>query len=335
MTSNIKTDVSHLAAILVMLSLVCFLSACSDQQSNQQTFNSGPSIPDPEQMTWQAPDSGNIPDNDSGRLILYGMNLVRHTANYFGPKGTINRSANGMNCQNCHLDAGTRLYANSYSAVYANYPKYRSRSGTVEYLEKRINDCMERSLNGQKLDSLSYEMRAFVAYINWVGKDVKKGTIPEGASVVDLPWLFRAADRVNGKIIFQKNCVTCHGADGQGKRSDNGIGYTYPPLWGPHSYNTGAGLYRLTRLAGFIKSNMPNLISTYDKPALTDEEAWDVAAYICSMPRPHKQFKNDWPDIAAKPVDYPYGPYADHFPQKQHKYGPYKEILMALQYKAK
>jgi thiosulfate dehydrogenase len=48
------------------------------------------------------------------------------------------------------------------------------------------------------------------------------------------------------------------------------------------------------------------------------------------MPRPEKKFEKDWPDISKKPVDFPKGPYADHFSETQHKYGPYKEILAAL-----
>jgi len=262
---------------------------------------------------WHAPDSASIPQNDSGKMILYGRELIAATGNYFGPTGKINHYANGMNCQNCHLNAGTRLYANNYSAVFSIYPKFRPRSGTVENLEKRINDCMERSLNGKKLDSLSKEMRAMVAYINWVGKEVKKGTSPKGAAVIDLPFLDRAADPEKGKAVFQLHCTRCHGIEGQGKMNDDGYTYLYPPLWGIHSYNTAAGLYRLSRAAGFIKSNMPNDSSSYDKPVLTDEEAWDVAAYISSKPRPVKTFKEDWPDISKKPVDHPFGPYADNF----------------------
>ena len=291
--------------------------------------SSGPLSKLLEEEPWIPPDTASIPTNDSGDLIRYGRNLVANTGAFFGPRGKINHSANGMNCQNCHLDAGTRLYANSYSAVYSIYPKFRARSGTVEHLEKRINDCMERSMNGKKLDSLSREMRAMKAYINWVGKDVKKGTTPKGASVIDLPYLNRAADIDKGKIAFQKNCVTCHGADGQGKLNKDAITYEYPPLWGPSSYNTAAGLYRLSKLAGFIKSNMPNLKSSADKPVLTDEEAWDIAAYISSMPRPEKKFSQDWPDISKKPVDHPFGPYADHFSEFQHKYGPFNAIAAA------
>ena len=66
--------------------------------------------------------------------------------------------------------------------------------------------------------------------------------------------------------------------------------------------------------------------TTYEKPQLTDEEAWDVAAYVNSMPRPSKDLSKDWPNISKKPVDHPYGPYADPFSEDQHKYGPYKPI---------
>ena len=312
------------------LGLLVLLAGCTGP--NNDTGIAGPKADSSQAVTslfdeeWTAPDTATIPANDSGALIRYGRDLVARTGIYFGPHGTINRSANGMNCQNCHLDAGTRLFANSFSAVYSNYPKFRARSGTVEHLEKRINDCMERSMNGKKLDSLSKEMRAMKAYIYWVGKDVPKGTTPKGASVADVPFLERSADIDKGRIAFKKNCVTCHGEDGQGKLYADQATFEYPPLWGPHSYNTAAGLYRITRLAGFIKGNMPNLTTTIDKPVLTNEEAWDIAAYISSMPRPEKKFDHDWPDISKKPIDHPFGPFADQFSEYRHKYGPFKEL---------
>jgi thiosulfate dehydrogenase len=275
---------------------------------------------------WTAPDTSSLLQDEKGNLIRYGRMLIANTGAYFGPGGKISKHANGMNCQNCHLDAGTRLYANSYSAVNSIYPKFRARSGTVEHLEKRINDCMERSMNGEKIDSLSNEMRAMVAYINWVGKDVKKGMSPKGAAVSDLPYLDRAADPALGKVAYEKHCVSCHGNAGLGKLNDDGQTFLYPPLWGPRSYNTAAGLYRLSRFAGYIKSNMPSLTSSHDKPVLTDEEAWDVAAFVNSQPRPDKKFDGDWPDISKKPVDHPFGPFADTFSEEQHKYGPYKPI---------
>jgi thiosulfate dehydrogenase len=335
MISIIKIGIRQIVAALFILLFFNSSESCSDNNRNKTNHendtvsNNRPLEKLLESDEWVAPDTNTIPGNDSGNLIKYGRILVSHTAEYFGPKGKINHFANGMNCQNCHLEAGTKLYANSYSAVYAVYPKFRPRSGTVEHLEKRINDCMERSMNGKKLDSLSKEMRAMVAYINWVGKDVKKGVSPKGASVVDLPWLDRAADTTKGEIAFKKNCVSCHGDNGQGKLNADSITYMYPPLWGPNSYNTAAGLYRLSRFAGFVKSNMPNLKSSFDKPTLTDEEAWDIAAFVNSRPRPDKKFKKDWPDISKKPVDHPFGPYSDNFSETRHKFGPYKEIIEA------
>ena len=322
---------------LAFIVLLFFITGCrqnsGDEQGNKSdTVNSWNEKKLADLFTndeWVAPDTSTIPHDANGSLIRYGRQLISNTGEYFGPSGKISKNANGMNCQNCHLNAGTKLYANSYSAVFSIYPKFRPRSGTVEHLEKRINDCMERSMNGKKIDSLSREMRAMIAYINWVGKDVKKGVVPKGAAVDDLPYLDRAADPAKGKTAYEKNCVTCHGMDGHGKLNEDSSTFLYPPLWGDRSYNTAAGLYRLSRFAGYIKSNMPNLTSSHDKPVLTDEEAWDIAAYVNSMPRPEKKFVNDWPDISKKPVDHPYGPYADSFTEVQHKFGPFGSIAAA------
>lgn len=98
--------------------------------------------------------------------------------------------------------------------------------------------------------------------------------------------------------------------------------WKYPPLWGTSSYNTGAGLYRLSKFASFIKANMP-FGATFENPLLTDEQAWDIAAYVNSRPRPHREFPKDWPDLSWKPKDYPFGPYADYYSEKEHKYGPF------------
>src|SRR6185312_8971469 len=100
------------------------------------------------------------------------------------------------------------------------------------------------------------------------------------------------------------------------------IGYAFPPLWGKNSYNDGAGLYRLSSFTDFVKSNMP-FGTSWQHPILTDAQAWDVAAYVNSQPRPHKDQSMDWKNIAEKPIDFPSGPYADSFSEKQHKYGPF------------
>jgi thiosulfate dehydrogenase len=271
---------------------------------------------------WIGPDSSRIPMTEEGKLIAYGRELIAHTALYLGPKGTVRQITNGMNCQNCHLKAGTKPFGNNYSAVASTYPKFRARSGKVETIEKRVNDCIERSLNGKALDNDSKEMKAILAYMHWVGQGVKPGLVPPGSGIFDLKVIDVPADPVKGKKVYIATCTRCHGPDGKGVRAQNGVEWLYPPLHGDSSYNIGAGLFRLSRFAGFIKANMPNGAS-YDNPVLTDEEAWNVAAYINSLPRPVKDLSTDWPDIASKPFDYPFGPYADSFSEQQHKFGPF------------
>ena len=271
---------------------------------------------------WTGAGEYQIPVDANGELVRYGRNLVARTAFYLGPKGTIAHISNGMNCQNCHLEAGTKPWGNNYGAVASTYPKFRERSGTKESIEKRVNDCIERSLNGHPLDSNSHEMRAFVAYIKWLGADIKKGTKPKGTGIMDLPYLARAADPVKGAIVYVNTCARCHGKNGEGQLNPNQVEYVYPPLWGNNSYNNGAGLSRISRLAGYVKNNMPNPIN-YHNPQLSNEQAWDVAAFINSQPRPAKDLSKDWPRIAGKPIDHPFGPYADSFSETQHKYGPW------------
>jgi thiosulfate dehydrogenase len=274
---------------------------------------------------WTAPDSTTIPVGEGGDEIRYGRKLIAHTSEYLGPKGKVMAISNGMNCQNCHLDAGTKIYGNNYSAVASTYPKFRPRSGTEETIEKRVNDCMERSLNGKPLSNESREMRAMVSYIKWVGKDVPKGETPKGAGLLELTYLDSSADSEKGKMLYDAKCTVCHGKNGEGIANASGTAWTYPPLWGNQSYNDGAGLYRLSRFAGYIKANMP-LGATVDQPQLTDEECWHLAAYVNSLARPTMDKSKDWPDISKKPIDHPFGPFVDGFPENQHKFGPFKPI---------
>ena len=275
---------------------------------------------------WTAPDTATIPLEPNGDEIRYGLNLISHTSEYLGPTGNVMPISNGMNCQNCHLNAGTKTFGNNYSAVASTYPKYRPRSGELETIEKRVNDCIERSLNGHALKNNSREMKAIVAYIKWVGKNVPKDTIPKGSGLMVLAYLDHPADPKKGKLVYELKCTVCHGKNGEGIMNAADSVWTYPPLWGNNSYNTGAGLYRLSRFAAYIKANMP-WGSAYSAPQLTDEEAWHVAAYVNSMARPEKNLSKDWPDISKKPVDHPFGPFADGFDEVQHKYGPFKPII--------
>jgi thiosulfate dehydrogenase len=279
----------------------------------------------PNTNRWKAPETSSIPKGEKGKLVRYGRELILHTDRYFGPKGKISAQANGMMCTNCHLNGGTKFYGNNFSAVASTYPKYRPRYGAVESISMRINDCIVRSLNGKRIDVNKLEMRAMVAYMVWIGKDVKKGESPDGSGLKPVDFLDRPADPVKGNQLFAQKCAFCHGNSGEGLKNKDGS-WLNPPVWGNQSYTIGAGMYRLSRLAFFIKSNMPWGVNA-DTPQLTDEEAWDIAAYINSMPRPGADLSKDWPDLSTKPFDHPFGPYIDNFTEERRKYGPYQDLV--------
>jgi thiosulfate dehydrogenase len=309
-------------SILILLGF----AACSDPQKKE-------AISAEEETPWRGWNKYQIKPEDT--LAFYGHELVANTSYYLGPKGKVAALTNGMNCQNCHLDAGTIPYANNYSAVVSTYPKHRDRSGKLETISRRVNDCLERSLNGKALDTSSFEMKAILAYMHWLGDDIPKGKKPKGSGILDLPLMDRAADTGKGRVVFIQKCTTCHGAGGAGELNPDGIGYKYPPLWGEHSYNIGAGLYRISRFAGYVKEAMPFGQADYLHPVLSDEEAWDVAAFVNSQPRPGMDISKDWPDISKKPFDHPFGPYTDGFSEQQHKYGPFKPIKEKTRAKGK
>lgn len=281
-------------------------------------------------VLWSGPDTNQLAslDHDKASMIRYGRELISNTSHYLGPQGTVAQISNGMNCQNCHLDAGTKPWGNNYGAVWSTYPKFRARSGTIETIPARVNDCFERSLNGSPLDTNSREMKAILAYMEWLGTGIPKGTGPEGVGLAELAFLDRSADPLHGASIYTEKCSSCHGDNGQGVLNADARTYQYPPLWGDHSYNVSAGLYRASRFAGYVKANMP-LGATWSTPQLTDEEAWDLAAYVNAQPHPVKFFEGDWPDINSKPFDHPFGPFTDTFPEQQHKFGPYGPIAQA------
>jgi thiosulfate dehydrogenase len=314
--------------LLIIGSAIIIVIVLTATVNKYQPIKKDPGLSITEGVLWEAPDTSQIPFTEDGMLIRYGRDLIANTSYYLGPKGKVAAITNGMNCQNCHLDAGTRSWGNNYSAVFSTYPRFRERSGTVENIYKRVNDCIDRSLNGHPIDSTSNEMLAIAAYISWLGRTVPKNIKPSKAGIRDIPVLTRSADPFKGQIVYSQKCQRCHGNSGRGLLNADSVSYQYPPLWGNNSYNTGAGLYRISRFAGYVRDNMP-FDAPHTSAPLTDEEAWDVAAFVNSQPRPAKDYSKDYPNIAGKPFDYPFGPYKDNFSEEQHKYGPFDPIRLA------
>jgi thiosulfate dehydrogenase len=272
-------------------------------------------------------------DDPFGRLVRYGHALMVDTPRQIGPAAADpakRYAGNNLTCQNCHLRAGTQPYAIPLTGVWGQFPQYRGREGEIGTLEERINGCMERSMNGYALPLDSVEMKAFLAYAKWLSTGIPAGAQLTGAGTMRITEPGRAADLVNGARVYADACAVCHGGDGRGKRAESRAGYQFPPVAGPDSYNDGAGMARILTAAGFVRHNMP-LGTTFDAPVLSDADAYDVAAWINTLNRPAKpDLEKDYPVRSQKPVDTPYGPWADGFPAAQHKYGPYGSIRAKL-----
>lgn len=227
-----------------------------------------------------APDGSALPDGVLGVSIRRGHAILSATRDSL-PEHV----GNALRCTSCHLDDGRRPNAIPFTGVYARFPQYRSRSGSVSRLEDRINDCFQRSMVGKTLAWDDPAMRDIVAYFAFVSRGIKVGDkvpgqgLPLGEAT--------AGDTTLGAGIYTAQCARCHGSNGEGTP-------IAPPTWGAKSFGIGAGMARIRSAAAFIRHNMP-----YDRAVtLSDTEALNVAAYLVSRSRP---------DFAGKELDWPKG----------------------------
>ncbi|MGA7489432.1 MAG: c-type cytochrome [Xanthobacteraceae bacterium] len=290
----------------------------------------------PSPQIWTVPEIGALPNDAHGRRVRRGRDLVTATYAYIGPEVADRAkrfAGNNLACGNCHLQAGTKKFGIALFGLYGEFPHYSARLGAEISIEDRLNSCMTRSMNGRPLPANAPEMRALVAYIKFLSTGVPPGEVLPGLGVGKMPELDRAADPARGQTGYAKNCALCHAPNGAGIRRSlptTDLGYMVPPVWGNDSFNDGAGMARLITAANFLHFNMPHG-TDYLNPQLSVEQAWDIAAYVISQPRPHKAgLDKDFPDLLDKPVDTPYGPYADGFSEAQHKYGPFAPIRAAI-----
>jgi thiosulfate dehydrogenase len=233
------------------------------------------------------PPESTLKDDPLSRSVRRGRALLAATRDSL-PRHV----GNDLRCNSCHLDEGTRAYSMPYVGVYARYPQYRSRRGAVELIEERVNDCFVRSMNGRSLDPESRDIRDIVSYFKWLstGIAVGKRVVGQGIDSIVPP---NVPNEARGATVFVTQCARCHGPDGAGAQVVTMPGVYAPPLWGPRSFNIGAGMARLRVTAAFVRSNMP-----FDKPGtLTPQDAFDVAAFMNGHERPDFAGKeNDWPN---------------------------------------
>lgn len=236
---------------------------------------------------------GEIPSGPAGDSIRRGKSYVEEThlrlPQYVGAR---------MNCTSCHLNGGTTPQAGPWVGIVGRFPQYRDRSAKMDTLTDRINDCFERSMNGKRLPEASEEMTDILSYMTWLSQGVPVGQKVKGMGMALLD-LKRKPNLAHGEKVYQAKCLSCHQGAGNGMYLEGDRKIIFPPLWGEHSFNIGAGMARQRTAAGFVKHNMP----LGQGGTLTDDEAWDVAAYFIQKARPDFKSKHkDWKS-GGKPKD--------------------------------
>ena len=250
---------------------------------------------DVDSTKFETPRLADMLSQPNAQQLVRGMRLHLETRDLL-PQNV----ANALNCTSCHLNTGTVADGSPFVGISAFFPSYAPRAGRVITLQDRINGCFLRSMNGKALPVDSPDMKAMVAYFDWMKGATKPEDKVPGRGVGKIDPKIRP-DLENGEKVYGAQCAACHGKDGEGLK-DAGGRYVYPPLWGEQSFNIGAGMARTYTAAAFVKRNMP--VGFHGKfplgqGGLSDQDAVDVAQYFSHQPRP---------DFAAKGKDWPKDP---------------------------
>lgn len=216
-----------------------------------------------------------IPDNEFGEMIRKGRAIFVDTQGHAGKY-----VGNGLNCANCHLDAGRLAHSAPLWGAWVRYPAYRKKNDRVNTYAERLQGCFQFSMNGKPPPAEGDVIVALQAYSYWMATGAPTGTKMDGALYPVIAEPAQAPDYARGQKVFARDCAMCHGDNGQGQKA--GGAYVFPPLWGSESFNWGAGMHRVSTAAGFIKANMP----LSRGGTLSDQEAWDVALFMDSHERP-------------------------------------------------
>jgi thiosulfate dehydrogenase len=239
-------------------------------------------------VNWYAGhDLAKLPPGPESELIRYGWRLLAETPRHIGKSATDaakRYAGNDLACTDCHINSGLKPFAAPLVSTFTSYPMMAD--DRVLTLAERINGCMTRSMNGSPMPEDGREMEALIAYMRFIGEDSPQGVRVAGMGLKPLrpPWHLPDAGR--GQAVYLQHCAGCHRADGEGQPAlPPAVGFTIPPLWGDGSFNAAAGMAKLETAAAFIHANMP-VGADYRVPVLSEQEAWDVAAYVIAQPRP-------------------------------------------------
>jgi len=227
------------------------------------------------QVDFSPPPDETMPTGEFGQAVRLGKAIFTDTQTY-----ARQYVDNKLNCVNCHLGAGRKADSAPLWAAYGMFPAYRDKNKHVNTYEERLAGCFRFSMNGKAPAPDSKEMVALVSYSYWLAKGAPLGVELKGRGYPQLPKPQQKPDAARGKQVFEANCALCHGADGQGTEMSGRT--VFPPLWGKNSFNGGAGMSKVKNAAAFVHANMP----LGKGNSLSEQEAWDVAQYLDSKPRP-------------------------------------------------
>lgn len=217
-------------------------------------------------------------------MIQLGEKLIRETNTH--PLTAPYIPESGLTCSSCHRDAGKKkALASTFIGSAAAFPTFNLRDKGVITLMDRVNSCFMRSMNGTRLPENGEALTAIVAYITWLSQGIPIKMNAERAvsrynDAFANPRIKALAEKgaaslANGETLYAAKCASCHGAGGEGVAG-------MPPVWGPRSYNAGAGNANNVQGASWVQFNMP----PGGEFTLSDQEALDVTAYVNSKPRP-------------------------------------------------
>jgi len=272
-----KTNAIQFLPLLLVLTVGSALAADSPSNPRLDDQTQLPKAPAQTfgRQYFQPPADADIPNNAFGDQVRRGQDLFMNTKalapDYVG---------NEMNCVNCHIDQGRKANSAPLWAAYPMYPAYRKKNNKVNTFVERMQGCFQFSMNGKAPAADSEIMTAMTTYVYWLATGAPIGKALPGRGFDEPPPPKGGYDITRGKAVYDNQCAICHGDNGEGKKV--GATSVFPALWGKDSYNWGAGMHRINTAAGFIQHNMP----LGRGETLSDQQAWDVAAYVNSHERP-------------------------------------------------
>jgi thiosulfate dehydrogenase len=261
--------------LCVLAGLVPAVAACVVWLPGTPLPRSRAAEPDPEPVMFQPPPDSAIPSGPFGDMVRLGEQIFNDPTTY-APQYVGNK----LHCSNCHLDSGRQAGASPMWAAYTAYPAYRSKNGHVNSFEERLQGCFRYSMNGKTPPLGDKVLVALESYSYFLAKGLPTGEEAPGRGYRELPKPPLPVDYTRGAAVYSQTCAACHGPQGQGQMSDGKT--VFPALWGPQSFNWGAGMGSIKSAAEFIRANMP----LGQGGSLSVQQAWDVATFVDSQVRP-------------------------------------------------